>query len=162
MKRITPAAGQESVWDYPRPPRVEDCHRAIKVVFGAQTIIETTSAKRVLETGHPPVYDIPVQEVRTGVLLPTDRKTFCEWKGVARYFHVMVDDFTAENAAWGYDKPTAAFDAICDHIAFYAHLMDACYVDGQRVQSQLGGFYGGWVTKDIVGPFKGAAGTRGW
>ena len=162
MKRIEPHAGQESVWDYPRPPRLENCESVIQVVFGDQVIAETTKAKRVLETSHPPVYYIPLEEIRDGILLPTLRTTFCEWKGVARYFHVMADDFTAETAAWVYEKPTAAFDEIRDYVGFYAQLMDACYVDGERVQAQLGGFYGGWITKNIVGPFKGEAGTQGW
>jgi uncharacterized protein (DUF427 family) len=162
MKRVEPGPGQESVWDYPRPPRLEDCDREIKVVFAGQTIVETTNSKRVLETSHPPVYYVPVQDARPGVLLPSDRRTFCEWKGVAHYFHVRVGESLAENAAWGYDQPSARFSSLRDHVAIYAHLMDACYVDGEQVQSQLGGFYGGWVTKDIAGPFKGAPGTRGW
>lgn len=162
MKRIVPKPGQESVWDYPRPPRLEDCHREIRIVFGGQTIVETARSKRVLETSHPPVYYIAAQDVRAGVLLRTDRQTFCEWKGMAHYFHIRVDESIAENAAWGYDRPSAAFVSLRDHVAIYAHLMDACYVDGEQVQAQLGGFYGGWVTHDIVGPFKGAPGTHGW
>jgi uncharacterized protein (DUF427 family) len=150
------------VWDYPRPPRRETCQNAIRIDFGGRTIAETTGAIRVLETSHPPTYYLPPESIQTGVLLPTDRTTFCEWKGVARYFHVMFGDFTAENAAWAYHRPTAGFDAIRDHVAFYAHLMDACYVDEERVQSQLGGFYGGWITSKIVGPFKGQPGSGGW
>lgn len=162
MNKTTPVPGRESVWDYPRPPRLESCPKDIKVVFAEHVIAQSRCSIRVLETSHPPVYYLPPEDVRFGVLLPTDRVTFCEWKGVARYFHVMVDDFTAENAAWSYDRPTEAFRRIRNHIAFYAHLMDGCYVDGERVQTQLGGFYGGWITKDIVGPFKGPAGTQGW
>ena len=162
MKRVVPAAGQESVWDYPRPPRVEACPRVIRVVFAGQTIVETTAAQRVLETSHPPVYYIPMGEVKEGVLIPTDRGSFCEWKGNARYFHVRVGDSSAENAAWAYASPTAAFSAIQDHVAFYAHLMDACYVDDEQVRPQPGNFYGGWITEDIVGPFKGESGTQGW
>lgn len=162
MRRIPPAEGQESVWDYPRPPRLESTTRRLRVVFAGETIVDTTNAWRVLETSHPPVYYIPPQDIASGVLLPTDRRTFCEWKGVARYFHVFVNELTAENAAWGYDRPTPRFRDIEEHVAFYAHLMDACYVDEERVQSQLGGFYGGWITSEIVGPFKGEAGTQGW
>jgi uncharacterized protein (DUF427 family) len=162
MKRAIPEEGQESVWDYPRPPRLEAFEKAISVEFGGETIAKTTHAQRVLETSHPPTYYLPLEAVREGVLLPTDNTTFCEWKGVARYFHVTVGKFKAENAAWAYHRPTAAFDAIRDHVAFYAHLMDACYVEAERVQSQLGGFYGGWITSKVVGPFKGQPGTRGW
>lgn len=154
--------GRQSVWDYPRPPALEDCARRVRVVFGEATIAESLDAKCVLETSHPPVYYIPPQDIREGVLIATDRRTFCEFKGVARYYHVMVDDFVAENAAWSYPQPTAAYERIRDYVAFYAHLMDACYVDDQRVQSQLGGFYGGWITSDIEGPFKGQPGTEGW
>jgi len=162
MKRAVPEPGQESVWDYPRPPRLETCQKSVRIVFGDRTIAETTNAKRILETSHPPTYYLPLDSIEDGVLLPTDRTTFCEWKGVARYFHVMVDDFTAEDAAWAYHRPTAAFAGIEDYVAFYARLMDGCYVDDERVQAQLGGFYGGWVTKNIVGPFKGEPGTQGW
>ena len=152
----------ENVWDYPRPPAVNVHPVEVKVVFGEQTIAATNQAQRVLETSHPPVYYLPPDAIQDGVLIPTDRTTFCEWKGVARYFHIMVGDFTAENACWSYDRPTPAFECIRDHVAFYAHLMDACYVGGERVQAQLGGFYGGWITKNIVGPFKGQPGSQGW
>lgn len=162
MKPILPAPGQESVWDYPRPPRLVDCSAEIRVLFADQCIAETHQAKRVLETSHPPVYYLPPDSIRSEVLIPTSRTSFCEWKGVARYFHVMVGDFTAENAAWSYDRPTPRFEPLRDYVAFYAHLMDACYVNGERVQAQLGGFYGGWITRNIVGPFKGEPGTQGW
>jgi uncharacterized protein (DUF427 family) len=131
-------------------------------VFGGQTIVETTNARRVLETSHPPVYYIPIQDVKEGVLIPAERGSFCEWKGNASYYHVRVGESLTENSAWGYPNPTPAFSSIRDHVAFYPHLMDACYVDGERVQAQAGGFYGGWITKDIVGPFKGEPGTHGW
>lgn len=162
MKRVVPGPGQESVWDYPRPPRVERSRRVVKVVFGGQTIVETTNAQRVLETSHPPVYYVPVQEVQEGVLIPAHRASLCEWKRRARYFHVQVGDSRAEDAAWSYPDPVPAFSVIKDHVAFYPHLMDACYVDGERVQPQAGGFYGGWITQDIVGLFKGEPGTLGW
>jgi len=147
--------GQESVWDYPRPPRCESSSRRIKVVYGGVTIAESSRSVRVVETSHPPVYYLPPDDVADGVLVPTERISICEWKGAARYFHVMAGDFTAENAAWTYSQPTKAFESIQDYVAFYAHLMDACFVDDERVQAQLGGFYGGWVTSDIAGPFKG-------
>jgi len=115
-----------------------------------------------LETSHPPVYYVPPSDIADGVLLPTDRISICEWKGGARYFHVMANGFTAENAAWAYPKPTKEFEPIRDYVAFYAHLMDVCYVEGERVQSQLGGFYGGWITSEIDGPFKGMPETLDW
>ncbi len=162
MKRIAPGPGQESVWDYPRPPTWEPCDREIKVVFGGETIVRTTNAKRVLETSHPPVYYIPIEDVRSGALVPSDRQSFCEWKGIANYHHIQVNDAIAQNAAWGYRDPTEAFAAIRDHVAIYPHSMDACYVGGELVEAQRGGFYGGWITKKIVGPFKGEPGTQGW
>jgi uncharacterized protein (DUF427 family) len=162
MDRIIPGSGQESVWDYPRPPRAETCCKSLTIVFADQVLVETTQSIRVLETSHPPVYYIPLEIFEPGVLLPTDRQTLCEWKGVARYYHVMVDDFAAEYAAWSYCKPTPVFELLRDHVAFYAHAMDSCRVDGERVHAQLGGFYGDWVTKDIAGPFKGTPGTDDW
>jgi uncharacterized protein (DUF427 family) len=162
MRETEPGPGQESVWDYPRPPRLEPCTRRLQIDFGGRRIVDTQRSYRVLETSHPPTYYIALEDIDAVVaMLPTDRRSICEWKGVAHYYHVMVDSFTAEYAAWGYE-PVPAFAAIRDHVAFYAHLMDACYVDGKRVQAQLGGFYGGWITDDIVGPFKGPPGTLGW
>lgn len=157
-----PGPGQESVWDYPRPPRIETCLREIRVVFGEITIAKSIRTKRVLETSHPPVYYIPPDDIRDGCLIPTDRISICEWKGAARYSHVMAGDFSVENAAWSYPEPTLEFAPIADYVAFYAQLMDACYVDGQCVQAQLGAFYGGWITSHTTGPFKDAAGTLGW
>lgn len=162
MKRVIPAHGQESVWDYPRPPRVEASNRKIEVVLGDQTIVATSQAQRVLETSHPPVYYVPISSVVDGVLHQTQRQSFCEWKGVAQYIDVVVGDIIARNAAWGYECPTDTFRAIQDHLAFYPHLMDACYLDGERVKPQAGSFYGGWITQDVVGPFKGETGTQGW
>ena len=162
MKRIEPGPGQESVWDYPRPPRLERCTRNVPVIFAGNKIVDTSASWRVLETSHPPVYYIPAEDVLTGVLRPTEKRSFCEWKGVARYFDIVIGDAVAANAAWGYENPTAAFAPIREHVAFYPHLMDSCHVDGERVQPQAGGFYGGWITSDIVGPFKGSPGTRGW
>ncbi|MFW6161711.1 MAG: DUF427 domain-containing protein [Planctomycetota bacterium] len=161
-KRIEPGPGQESVWDYPRPPRVEESDRHVQVIFNGETIADTRHAKRVLETSHPPVYYIPREHVRPGCLEPTDRQSFCEWKGVAAYFTVIVGDRRAVNAAWGYPRPTARFAPVRDHVAFYPDQMDACLVDGVPVQPQPGDYYGGWITPDIVGPFKGGPDTTGW
>jgi len=161
-RRVTPGPGQESVWDYPRPPRVEDTSKHIQVVFNGVVIAETGRAVRVLETSHPPVYYIPPQDIKMEHLRPASRSSYCEWKGRAAYYTLSVGEKQAENAAWYYPDPTPGLEAIEGHLAFYPHLMDACYVDGERVQAQAGGFYGGWITSDIVGPFKGEPGTWGW
>jgi uncharacterized protein (DUF427 family) len=152
----------ESVWNYPRPPAVEHVPQRIRVVLNGQTIVDTQLAKRVLETSHPPVYYIPPQAVRAGVLLPSARVSWCEWKGQASYYDVRVGDRTAAEGAWYYPDPTPEFAAIKGYIAFYAHKMDACYVADQLVVAQGGGFYGGWITPNISGPFKGGPGTKGW
>jgi uncharacterized protein (DUF427 family) len=162
MKRIEPGPGQESVWDYPRPPRVEPVARHIQVVFDDVVIADTHRARRVLETSHPPTYYIPPDDVRMEHLAQTARSSWCEWKGQARYYTVRVGDRTARDAAWAYPSPAPGFEEIRDHLAFYPAKMDACYVDGERVQPQPGGFYGGWITADVVGPFKGGPGTSGW
>jgi uncharacterized protein (DUF427 family) len=161
-KRISPSPGQESVWDYPRPPRLEDSPRHIQVVFNDAIIADTRQAKRVLETSHPPVYYIPAKDVKMEYLRPTDQASWCEWKGRAAYYTITVGDRQVSNAAWYYPQPNSSFEPIKDHVAFYPSLMDACYVDGERVQAQVGDFYGGWITSDIVGPFKGEPGTRWW
>lgn len=160
--RITPEPGQESVWDYPRPPRLEETTKHIRVIFNGIAIADTRRAKRVLETSHPPSYYIPPEDIKLEHLLQTERKSFCEWKGMAGYANVVVGDKRAANAGWYYPEPTPEFSSIKDHFSFYASKMDACYVDDELVQSQPGDFYGGWITKDIVGPFKGGAGTMGW
>ena len=160
--RVEPGPGQESVWDYPRPPRMEDVDKKVKVVFGGVTLAYTTRAKRVLETSHPPVYYVPPEDVRMEHLEPAGGRSYCEWKGVAGYYDVAVDGRREERAAWYYPDPVPAYAALKDHVAFYPSRMDACWVDGEKVEAQEGDFYGGWITRDIVGPFKGAPGTRGW
>jgi uncharacterized protein (DUF427 family) len=154
--------GQESVWDYPRPPRVEQSPRHVQVVFNDVVIADTRRAQRVLETSHPPVYYIPPEDVQMQYLTPTPDRSWCEWKGQAVYYTVMVGNQQAANAAWAYPAPTSGFEAIQNHVAFYPQKMEACYVDGERVRAQPGGFYGGWITDDVVGPFKGEPGTRNW
>ncbi len=161
-QRIEPKPGQESVWDYPRPPRLEDSSKQIQVVFNGVTIAETHRAKRVLETSHPPVYYIPPEDVRMEYFTIAPRSTFCEWKGSAGYYTIAVGDKQASHAAWFYANPTPAFAGLQNYIAVYPSQMEACYVDGERVQAQPGDFYGGWITSDIVGPFKGGVGTWGW
>lgn len=161
-KPIKPGPGQESVWDYPRPPRLEDAPKHIQVVFNDVVIADTRRAKRVLETSHPPVYYIPPEDVKLDYLTPSARNSWCEWKGQASYYSLSVGDKRVENVAWYYRQPASRFEALKDYIAFYPSSMDACYVDGERVQAQAGDFYGGWITNDIVGPFKGEPGTMGW
>ena len=153
---------KESVWSYPRPPRVEESARSVRVVLDGQVIAESTRSKRVLETSHPPVYYIPLEDVRPGVLAQSDRTTFCEFKGGARYYTVHAGERVEEDAAWYYPQPSPGFESIANHVAFYAGRMDECTVNGEVVQSQAGGFYGGWITSDIEGPFKGEPGTSGW
>ena len=161
-KRTEPAAGQESVWDYPRPPRLEKVVARLRVIFNGQTIADTMSGFRVLETSHPPVYYIPPENVAQQYLQGAAGSSWCEFKGHAKYWSIDVDGTKAENAAWSYPAPTPAFAEIAGYLAFYASRVDQCWVDEERVQPQQGDFYGGWITSRIVGPFKGGAGTRGW
>ena len=154
--------GQESCWDYPRPPRLEPVTARLRIVLGGVTIADTTRGHRVLETSHPPNYYFPLDDVIPGALVPAGGSSYCEWKGRARYYDVVGGDVVAERVAWAYDTPSAAFAPIAGHVAFYAGPMDACFVDDELVTPQAGGFYGGWITANIVGPFKGDPGTRGW
>ena len=160
--KIRPKPDQESVWDYPRPPRLEQVSSRIHVVFGGITIADSLKAKRVLETSHPPVYYIPVYDIKMEYLKPGSGKSVCEWKGKADYYIIQVAGQIAEDAAWTYRNPKPGFMAIKDHVAFYASKMEACCVDNEVVIPQPGGFYGGWITSNIVGPFKGEPGTMGW
>lgn len=162
IEPIPPRPGQESVWDYPRPPRLEGSPKRIRILVGGETIVDSVGTKRVLETSHPPVYYIPPEDIRMDLLLPSPRKSWCEWKGTARYFSLQVGDDLLEDVAWTYPSPVPAFEPIRDHVAFYPSRMDQCYVDHELARAQEGDFYGGWITSDIVGPFKGEAGTRGW
>jgi len=161
-KRHPVGPGQESVWDYPRPPRLEEFGGRIRIVFNGKTIADSTNTKRVLETSHPPIYYVPPDDIDPECLKPAAGESWCEWKGVARYFDVEVGGERASKAAWYYPQPTPDFESIAGHVAFYAGPMDACYVGDELVQPQEGGFYGGWITRSIIGPFKGGPGTRGW
>jgi uncharacterized protein (DUF427 family) len=161
--------GQESVWDYPRPPRLEPVSQRLRVVLGGETIAETLGGFRVLETSHPPNYYFPPHDIVEGAVERTKGASFCEWKGRAHYYTVRggrIEGRSAERveseAAWGYDEPSAAFEPIRGYVAFYASRMDACFVDDEQALAQPGGFYGGWITRDIIGPFKGGPGSRGW
>ncbi len=161
MKRDMPVPGQESVWDYPRPPRLEPSSRAVRVLFNGQIIAESTKGYRVLETSHPPSWYIPPSDVRTEFLISTAKGSFCEWKGNATYWSVRVQGRHADNAAWSYESPNLRFAPIQAYFSFYPNIFE-CYVDDERVTPQPGGFYGGWITRDVVGPFKGIAGSWGW
>jgi uncharacterized protein (DUF427 family) len=152
----------ERVAGYPRPPRLERSDRLIRILLGGGTIAETRDAFRVLETFHPPSWYLPPDAFRPGVLRPAPGGSFCEWKGRARYWTLAAGGVVAEAAGWSYPDPTPAFADIQDHVAVYAGRMEACFVDGERVVPQPGGFYGGWITAELVGPFKGGPGTLGW
>jgi uncharacterized protein (DUF427 family) len=158
----TPGPGQESVWDYPRPPRVERDDALVEVVLGGDTVARTRQAFRVLETSHPPTYYLPRADFAEGSLRPAEGESFCEWKGVAAYLDVLGGDAVAPRAAWHYPEPSRAFRMLADHVALYPAAMDRCLVDGEVVLPQPGGFYGGWITSRVVGPFKGDLGTRFW
>jgi uncharacterized protein (DUF427 family) len=162
MQRIEPGPGQESVWDYPRPPRLEPTNKHLKVVFNGEVIADTRRALRVLETSHPPVYYIPLDDIRQEFLVPLPRRTFCEFKGGAVYWALKVGERLVEDAAWSYPDPRPSYQALKDHVAFYASRVDSCWVDDEQVQPQAGDYYGGWITSDIVGPFKGESGTQDW
>jgi uncharacterized protein (DUF427 family) len=152
----------ESVWDYPRPPRLEPFLKKIEIKFGGESIATTSNAFRILETSHPPVYYIPQQDIKMQYLKPASGSSFCEWKGKASYWDIEVGDKRADRVAWSYAGPTDPFAAIKDHLAFYAHAMESCTVDGEIVMPQPGSFYGGWITSNLIGPFKGGPGTQGW
>lgn len=152
----------ESVWDYPRPPRLEASSKRVRVVLGDRTIVDTDRSLRVLETSHPPVHYVPfdvlVDVERTAIA----RTSHCEWKGRARYWSLRAGDTVVEEAGWDYPRPVPAYAALRDHLALYPERMGSVWLDDERVEAQPGGFYGGWVTADLVGPFKGAPGTMGW
>jgi len=162
IHRVQPGPCQESAWDYPRPPRLEAIDRHLRVVFDGVTVAETRRGWRVLETSHPPVYYFPPDDVAREHLRDAAGSSFCEWKGNARYYDVVAGDRAAPRAAWYYPDPTPDFAALRGAVAFYCAPMDACWVDGERAEPQPGGFYGGWVTSGVMGPFKGAPGTWGW
>jgi uncharacterized protein (DUF427 family) len=160
---ITPGPGQESVWDYPRPPRLEQTTKRIRILFGEETIADTTRAYRVLETSHPPTYYLPPADISPDALKPSGtRPSWCEWKGVALYYSVHGGGYDVPDAAWTYPDQSRGFREIADHVAFYCALMDECWVGDELAVPQPGGFYGGWVTSDVVGPFKGVPGSGGW
>ena len=162
VRREKPGPGQESVWDYPRPPRIEESAEHVVVELGGVTVADTRRALRVLETSHPPTYYLPRDDFADGTLEPAAGSSYCEFKGAARYLTVVGGDRRAERAAWCYPEPSPGMERLAGHVAVYPGAMDRCTVDGEVVRPQEGGFYGGWVTSRVVGPFKGAPGTSGW
>ncbi len=159
---IKPAEGQESVWDYPRPPCLDQSTKHIRVHYNGVVIADTTSAYRVLETSHPPTYYIPPADVRKESFVRDKGSSLCEWKGQATYYTIAVDGKRAVRVAWAYHNPMAAFKSLQGYFAIYAHAMDACYCNDELVVPQPGHFYGGWITSDVVGPFKGEPGSWYW
>jgi uncharacterized protein (DUF427 family) len=151
-----------SVWDFPRPPALVQWHEHVTITFGGTLIADTTEAWCVLETSHPPTYYLPADAFTPGALRAAEGTSFCEWKGTADYLDVVAGRHVARRAAWTYPDPVPAYAALRGHVAVYPGAMDACTVDGVTVVPQPGGFYGGWITPRVVGPFKGSAGTLGW
>jgi uncharacterized protein (DUF427 family) len=154
--------GQESVWDYPRPPSAEVSTRHVVVVLGGKVLADTVRAVRVCETSHPPVYYVPREDVAVGVLAQAEGGSWCEWKGEATYWDAVVDGRRLPAVGWSYEDPSPAFEHLRGAVAFYPGRVDRATVDGEQVRPQAGGFYGGWITDEVVGPFKGDAGTSGW
>ena len=153
----------ENVWDYPRPPALVPCERRVRIEFGGVVIADSTAALRVLETSHPPTVYVPPEDVAAGALRPgRGRGSFCEWKGDAQYYDVVSGRRVEARAAWAYAAPVSQYAALKDHVAFYPSRMDACWLGEERVLSQDGDFYGGWITSELQGPFKGGPGTLGW
>ncbi|KAB0676196.1 DUF427 domain-containing protein [Aureimonas leprariae] len=154
--------GQESVWDYPRPAVAEPTSKRVRIVHRGVVLADSSQAVRTLETSHPPSYYIPRQDIDMARLRRTERRSLCEWEGSAVYFDVAIDGDTLSDVGWSYPDPTAPFACLRDHVAFYAAPFEECTVDGERVVPQPGDFYGGWITSDLAGPFKGMPGSRLW
>lgn len=153
----------ESVWDYPRPPEIRPCERRVQVQLGGELLADSTRALRVLETSHPPTIYVPPEDVRLDLLRRSDAPTtWCEFKGAAHYFDALVGDRPRPAVAWSYPEPSPRYDALRDHVAFYPGRVDGAWLGDERVQAQAGDFYGGWITSDVDGPFKGGPGTSGW
>jgi uncharacterized protein (DUF427 family) len=157
-----PREGQESVWDYPRPPRVEPTAESLEVWLGGVRIAASVRSLRVLETSHPPSYYLPADDFAPDALRATDGASWCEFKGEATYFDVHGGDVVAPRAAWTYPRPSPGFEVIAGLVAVMPGAMDRCTVDGEVVRAQEGGFYGGWITSRVAGPFKGVPGSWGW
>ena len=156
------APGGESVWDYPRPPRIERIESRVVIRLGGEVVVDTDDVVRVLETSHPPVYYLPIASFADGALAAAEGNSYCEFKGSARYLDVRGGGVTASRAAWNYPHPSDGYQALAGRVAVYAGQMDSCEVDGETVTPQPGGFYGGWITSAVAGPFKGVPGSSGW
>ena len=152
----------ESVWDFPRPPRIERVPWRIRARLGMEWVVDAPEALRVLETSQPPAYYVAAEHVRLDLLTPSLSATFCEWKGEATYVDIAAGGATAPDGAWRYDRPTAPFAELVGRYAFYAQKLDGCFVDDEQVDANEGRFYGGWITQNVTGPFKGAPGTSHW
>ena len=155
-----PGPGQESVWDYPRPPRVEPVSLRLRVEHEGVLLADTTRGLRVLETSSPPVYYVPGEDVRIELLVPSEQQTFCEWKGLARHWSLRMPGCERADVAWSYPEPESEFEPIRDAFAFYPGRVDACWVGQERVRPQPGAYYGGWITSRITGPWKGSPGSE--
>lgn len=153
-----PRRGQESVWNYPRPPRLQRVHQQMRVEFGGLILAETTQGYRVLETGIPPVYYFPPTDVRIAYLMLSSKQTASEWNGMARYWSIRMEKRVAQDAAWSYPHPGEGYEDIANYLAFHSGKVDACYVGKLKVKPQPGELYGGWITSKILGPFKGEPG----
>jgi uncharacterized protein (DUF427 family) len=158
---VRPGPGQASVWDYPRPPQLAPDTREVVVHWGALEVARTRRAIRVLETAHPPSFYLPWDDVARHLLQPAPGSSLCEWKGPACYWSLVHGNRSLSSVAWSYPKPLAGAEALADCVAFYPAALD-CRVDGAPVRPQPGGFYGGWITPELVGPFKGEPGSAGW
>jgi uncharacterized protein (DUF427 family) len=162
LEIVSEGPATESVWDYPRPPALRPCARRVRIELDGVTVADSIAALRVLETSHPPTIYIPPQDIAPGCIRPGAGRSYCEWKGIARYLDVVAGRRHEARAAWTYPDPVPAYAALRDHVAFYPSRMDACWVGGERVRAQPGDFYGGWITAGLRGPFKGGPGTNGW
>ena len=161
-KAIKPKKGQESVWDYPRPPKLEPVGESVQVIFNDKVLAQSVNALRILETSHPPTVYIPKKDIDLSLLATSTRNTYCEWKGRGSYYHLVDDGRTVHDAAWYYHAPRNNYVALKDHISFYPSKVEKCFIGDEQVEAQAGDFYGGWITSRIVGPFKGGEGTFGW
>ncbi len=154
--------GQVSVWDFPRPAVAKPVGVHVIIEHRGLIVADTRRSVRTLETSHPPSYYIPQDDIAPGVLRQAGGGSFCEWKGHATYWDVVTDGIVLPRVGWSYPAPTVSFACLRDHVAFYAAPFDRCTVDGAAVIAQAGGFYGGWITADLAGPFKGGPGSIGW
>jgi uncharacterized protein (DUF427 family) len=162
VRRDPVGPGQESVWDYPRPPSAEVLPRHVLVEIGGRLVADTRRAVRVCETSHPPTYYVPRADLVDGLLERGQGASWCEWKGEATYWDAVVDGRRVPAVGWSYERPTPGYEHLAGAVAFYPGRVDRATVDGEVVRAQPGNFYGGWITDEVVGPFKGAPGTLGW